>query len=332
MGILASILLFFSISFIPIIGAGIVIFTPLPLVYFYYNRGRSVGVVMIVLATVITWWLLRLQGFESEIISFIAFGLSAIVMGECFGRGFGPTGTVGLPTLVLVIVGILSITAGGLGKDQNPWTASKVVIKKQFEDVLTIGLTQLKERQKELQEEAGKGKSGPTLPVDQLGQDIEALTPQDISNIAEILTSVFPGFSITGMVFFSWLNFLVARAIFLAQKRLAPSLRDLKKWRVPDVLIWAAIATGIMIVVPSASLRLLGINAAPVLALIYFFGGLAVLAFWFEKKTVPYLVRTISYILIFSWPFLWVPFIGLGFFDLWFDFRKLKTKEPDEIV
>ncbi|MBW2141714.1 MAG: DUF2232 domain-containing protein, partial [Deltaproteobacteria bacterium] len=53
LGVLASILFFFAMLIFPVFGIALGIFTPLPLLYFYYRRGRAIGLVMIGLATLI---------------------------------------------------------------------------------------------------------------------------------------------------------------------------------------------------------------------------------------------------------------------------------------
>ena len=56
---------------------------------------------------------------------------------------------------------------------------------------------------------------------------------------------------------------------------------------------------------------------------IYFFQGIAIVAFYFDKKNLPRPLRVFLYSLIALQQFLLLIIIGIGFFDVWLDLRKL---------
>ena len=60
---------------------------------------------------------------------------------------------------------------------------------------------------------------------------------------------------------------------------------------------------------------------------IYFFQGIAIVSFFFEKKRLPVALRFILYSLIVVQQFLLLLIIGFGFFDMWLNFRKLETQQ-----
>jgi hypothetical protein len=69
---------------------------------------------------------------------------------------------------------------------------------------------------------------------------------------------------------------------------------------------------------------LLGLNGVLVLTTIYFFQGIAIVSFFFEKKDFPPLLRYIFYGFIgMQLMMVWLV-SGVGFFDMWFNFRKLE--------
>jgi uncharacterized protein YybS (DUF2232 family) len=56
---------------------------------------------------------------------------------------------------------------------------------------------------------------------------------------------------------------------------------------------------------------------------VYFFQGIAIVAFYFEKKQFPRVVRFFLYALIALQQLILLAVIGLGFFDMWVNFRRL---------
>jgi uncharacterized protein YybS (DUF2232 family) len=56
---------------------------------------------------------------------------------------------------------------------------------------------------------------------------------------------------------------------------------------------------------------------------VYFFQGIAIVSFYFNKKRFPRVIRIFLYTLIAIQQLVLLAVIGLGFFDMWFNFRKL---------
>ncbi|MEJ2284026.1 MAG: DUF2232 domain-containing protein [Desulfobacterales bacterium] len=78
-----------------------------------------------------------------------------------------------------------------------------------------------------------------------------------------------------------------------------------------------------IIPVPQAAIKVIGINGLLILMTIYFFQGMAIVSFYFDKKGLPRFVRVFLYTLIALQQLILLAVIGLGFFDLWVNFRRL---------
>ena len=94
--------------------------------------------------------------------------------------------------------------------------------------------------------------------------------------------------------------------------------------RTPEQLVWVAIVSGILLLVPSKGLKLLGVNGLIIMVMIYFFQGIAIVSYYFDKKKFPKILRGILYGLIVIQQFVLLLVVAAGFFDLWADFRRLK--------
>jgi uncharacterized protein YybS (DUF2232 family) len=62
---------------------------------------------------------------------------------------------------------------------------------------------------------------------------------------------------------------------------------------------------------------------------IYFFQGIAIISFYFEKKRFPRLLRIVLYSLIALQQVVLLVVVGLGFFDMWLNFRKLGVEKKN---
>ena len=71
-----------------------------------------------------------------------------------------------------------------------------------------------------------------------------------------------------------------------------------------------------------SGLKLFGSNLLLVLGTVYFFQGLAIVAFYFERWRVPLFVRGFVYAVFFLGRVVSMGVAVLGLFDVWFDFRK----------
>jgi uncharacterized protein YybS (DUF2232 family) len=104
-----------------------------------------------------------------------------------------------------------------------------------------------------------------------------------------------------------------------------PDYGALDHWKAPEPLVWGVIAAGVLMLVPNFPARIVGLNGLLVYMVVYFFQGIAIVAFYFRKKQVPRVARLLFYGIIGVQQVVMLAVIGVGFFDTWFNFRKLGT-------
>ena len=330
-GTIAPIALFLAILLLPVFGVIVSLLTPLPLLYFYYSRGRPIGLVMIALATLLTGIILSMGFGLAGTALFLGYGLLAAVMAESFARRLTPEKIVGYSSAAILGFGLIVLIILSFSNGQNPWVYGRNMIKGHVQ--VTFKLYQ------ELTDEMQRSRVSPdrvegTVSVTPEGQDKPAaadtgpdqasMETPGLEKLTSVFVLIFPGLIIMGVLLLVWFNFMAARIVLARKESLPAYLADLKKWKVHESLIWFAIGFGFLAILPVSPLRGIGVNGLMVLSLVYFFAGLCVVAYWFDKKTVPYFLRVLTYSLIALQQYLGLIVIGLGLFDLWFDFRKLK--------
>jgi uncharacterized protein YybS (DUF2232 family) len=132
-----------------------------------------------------------------------------------------------------------------------------------------------------------------------------------------------PALTIMSSLFVCWLNLMAAKSVLTSRTLPYPDFGPLNHWRAPEQIIWLLIGSGLSMLLPSQGIKLVGINVLLVLLTIYFFQGMGIVAFFFEKKRLPRFFRIMLYALIALQQVFLLVVIGLGVFDLWLDFRKI---------
>ncbi len=103
-----------------------------------------------------------------------------------------------------------------------------------------------------------------------------------------------------------------------------PLFGDIVRWATPEWLVWLLLAAGFGLFIPNATLSLIMLNCFVGIVAVYFFQGLAIMAFYFRALAMPSLARGLVYALTIVQPFLAALICIAGVFDLWLDLRRLK--------
>ncbi len=142
------------------------------------------------------------------------------------------------------------------------------------------------------------------------------------SDMVAMVQRLLPGLVVANTGLVAWLNVILARQIALLLGWGKPE-PPLFYWTAPEWLIFVALGTGFLLLVPVSWVRYLSLNLLLALALLYFCQGVAVVAAWFNRFSLPRVMRMIGYPLLFLNPFFFL-IITLGLMDLWLDFRRLR--------
>ena len=105
-----------------------------------------------------------------------------------------------------------------------------------------------------------------------------------------------------------------------------PSFQD---WKLPDQMVWAVIAAGFVLMVPSPPVKIGAMNVLIALLPLYFLQGMAIVSKFLVRKNMPSFVRGVVYLLIVILNPLPLLVTAVGLFDMWVDFRKPRTKKSE---
>ena len=223
-------------------------------------------------------------------------------MGEIWVRGYALDKSTLYAVAMATAASAVLLTVGAAFRSMAPV------------EMLKVDLSQNMERTLELYRSMG-------MPMEQ-NQDIPTIAKQMASRMLEIV----PALTVMGCTILVWANFLICDKIVELRKSWSPRWKELKLWQAPERLVWVLVASGFCVLIPVEVLKVIAINVLMVVALTYFLQGISIVAFYFEKKSVPKFIRGMVYVLIGIQQLLTLLVTVLGLFDTWFDFRKLHRR------
>ena len=142
---------------------------------------------------------------------------------------------------------------------------------------------------------------------------------------AEGFAASYPAFLLIGSLIGSAANYALVR---IAWTRLyGPGLFSggaFSEWLCSENLIWAFILSSAALFLGEGMVADAGLNVFLVVLVIYFTQGLSIVVHFLKARNVQVFFWFVLFILIFVQPLLIGLVAGLGVFDIWADFRKLR--------
>lgn len=138
------------------------------------------------------------------------------------------------------------------------------------------------------------------------------------------IADLFWGIVASSILTIMWLNLVISTGI----RKTVP----LRSWKSPDWFVGFFILAGLFILVKYDIVRVLGLNLMIIVAQVYFFQGLAIIASVMTEHNWSKVIRWVIYILILSQIYIMIIVTALGLFDTWFNFRKMIRSSEGDIT
>lgn len=289
-GILFCLLIYGVVFAFPLLGVFVLLFLPLPVLFYRLKLGRNSGV--LIAATSFFLLVLMAKGVAFDTLYFGLLLATGVVLGECLERHMSIQKTMGLTTLMAIIIGFSALMV---------YTTSQG---RTLSAIMTDYMNQSLRIARQLSPE--------------IGMDLD-MTHKLVSSMVIVMPAMFIASFMTTL----WLNILVIKKMLNRKGIIIKSIEHLNAYKAPDMLAWAFIGCAMALMIPSDPVKIAGINCLIVLMLVYFFQGIAVISFFFQQKNTPMALKVFFYFLIAVQVYVLILVIGLGFFDNWIDFRKL---------
>ncbi len=278
------------------------LFIPLPILFYRFKLGRSLGLLILTAVTLIVTFIV---GWNS--IGTVAFlfelGLVGLILPEVFEMNMSVEKTVGITTGAVLATGAVMLALYSLLSTTSPWA----LVSDYLEKSAKLALAMYREM------DASEEKIG--------------ILARSLDGIVYLVLRIMPAIVIVTTLFVVWSNLLLSRFLLRSKQLFCPDFGRLNQWKAPEPLIWVAIASGGLLLFGHPGIKMLGINGLIVIMTIYFFQGIAIVSFYFEKKQFPKILRAFLYGLIAVQQLLLLVVITVGFFDMWIDFRRTRKVE-----
>ena len=300
-GIALTLLVFVVAVRVPVLGFFGALLMPMPTLFYRVKLGRQAciaipGAGMIVVVAVA-------GRLSADVFFFIELIMLGFILGELIERRLSIERTV--LTACTVLVGAI---AGGLFLvSLNAGQGIPSLVSAYVDENLKVAL--------DLYQTMGV----PPESIQRISESLE--------RIAHVLVRILPAMTVTTLLVVTWANLIMARGLLMRRGLPSPDFGRLTRWQAPERLVWATIGAGSMLLLPAQTIKLVGANVLMVLLTIYFFQGIAIVAYYFEHKGVPRPLRIFLYSLVAVQQLLLLLIIAMGFFDMWFNFRRLGTED-----
>jgi len=285
--------------YMPLIGFFCSLFLPLPVLFYRSKLGRKIG--LIVPGAAMTILLVLAGGISIDVVFFLEMLFLGFLLSELFEMNLSVEKTVMYACGGVLLTGVVGLVLYSNLSATGIYSLVSIYIAQNLE--MTVALYQ------------GMGAS----------EEFVQKFSDSLEQIQYGLIRIIPAMVTASFLLVTWSNLLMARPILKSRGLFIPEFGALKLWKAPDYLIWVLIGCGGLLMLPGSTLKIVGLNILLVLLMIYFFQGIAIVSFFFEKKQFPRLLRVFFYTLIAIQQIVLLVVIGLGIFDMWINFRKLKS-------
>jgi len=283
--------------FIPIIGFVAALFIPLPILFYRLKLGRTNGLIIAAITSLIM--VVLIGSLSIDVIFFAGLLLIGFMLGELFELNLSIEQTMLMASGSVVLSGVISLIISSFLSGEGVFAIVTHYVAKNLE--LTLVLYQ------------GMGMSEENIQ----------LISQSLDKIQQVLVTIIPALISASTLFVAWISILLAKPVLVSRSLNYPDFGPLVLWKAPEYLVWGVIGCGLALFLPHTAIKVIGINGLLILMTVYFFQGIAIVSFYFDKKRLPRFVRVFLYTLIALQQLILLAVIGLGFFDLWVNFRRL---------
>ena len=277
---------------------------PFPLVFIFLQRGKQATLVLMSLIFGVLWFLV---GQDQALLFMSEYAVMALVLGEMIQARYPGDWCIGVSSLVSGLISIILLIA--LFGNQE------TTVKDFFEKQLRAHFVQSIETLESVEESEEKI------------EDMKAFVDKTMGAFA----SSYPAFVFIGSLLSALANYSLLRIVWgrIYGSGLFPE-RAFAEWVCPENFIWGFIAASATLFLGQGIIADIGLNLFIVLMVIYFAQGMSIVVHFLKARKVPIFLWLFLFIVIFLQPLFIGLIAGMGVFDIWADFRKIRNPLPSE--
>lgn len=150
-----------------------------------------------------------------------------------------------------------------------------------------------------------------------------------VKSMSQMILMILPAMMVMNFLFTNVVNYLLVRWYFRRnQPPFAIDPADLGAWHLADHVVWVFLTSGIMVMLPSTLLNVVGWNVFILTLALYLLHGIAITVFWLRRLPLPTSGRLVVVVVAFLFvgPLFMLMCMAAGLFDIWLDFRRQRQQ------
>jgi uncharacterized protein YybS (DUF2232 family) len=301
-------LIFFLVALTPFIGAIVIIFIPLPILYYSLKSSRVKGFAILAPSLAISLIFLLIIHAYANVLLIALLAAAGIMISESLKRNYSLEKTISYAVAAVFCLGAVFVLHQSYYRSVAPWQLVEAFIQKQILTSAQV-YAQL------------------NIATEQINT-----IKENVAEVASSITLILPSLFLVTVSFIVWINLLAGRLLFKKWGVPGIDFGDLSFWKAPDKMVWYLIAAGAMVLLSDERTVFIGWNMLVVILFVYLLAGLAIVSFFLKKSPLPTGFRYLIYFLIFAQQIATLLVVAAGLFDLWADFRKLNKPMEDSVA
>ncbi|MDI6687856.1 MAG: YybS family protein, partial [Desulfobacterales bacterium] len=271
-GIAITTLIFAASIYLPVIGLFCFLFIPIPIFFYRSKLGRTTGAIVLVASIIMM--IFMIGTISIDIFFFIELLLFGFVLGELIEINLSIEKTVLYACALVVSAGVLVLFF--------------------YSNISNVEVIAL------ISEYVANNLKLTIALYEKMGMPEENIRffSNSLENIQYVLLRIIPAMIVVSNFFMAWATLLIARPILKSRGLFYPDFGSLNLWKAPDSFVWGVIGCGLILILPDRGIRMIGLNGLIILMAIYFFQGVAIVSFFFEKKRFSSILKFFLYSLI----------------------------------
>jgi uncharacterized protein YybS (DUF2232 family) len=295
-GSILTLALFLAYASLPLAGILAGVFAPLPGAFFSLKSGSRVGAAIVLVSAGV---LAVVADPATMLLYLLQCAVISVALPIVLARGNGGARAI----VVAVAVNVLLFAVAALLYSATAQVDLHGIIRKGIDASIAQTVS--------LYEKSGLK-----------GEELQ-LFLDGMQQAGRLIGRTYPALIIVGLG--SVAGITLACLVRLAPKLPRPlTVGSFRDFRNPDHLVWALILAGFAMLLKDGMVTGAALNVLIVALTFYFFQGMAIVAFFFNRFATPAFMRTLFYLFLAFQPYLAIGVAVLGVFDLWGNFRSPK--------
>lgn len=285
-----TVIFYLSSLYIPFLGVFLSFLCPLPVMFLVIRWNWKTGLLASLVASGIVF---AFAGIVQALTCLLGFTLLGITMGLTIRKGWSSLEVIAWNAVVsllskLTLVGIAIILVG-----RNPLLENIAIMEEALGNVTRF---------------------------------LKNVGEINVQSLIDFMKLVLPAVLILASLFDTTLNFFLGRLVGQKLRIHFPEVASFGQWQMPRSVFWAFVLSWLLVLTGGSTfLGKVGVNLQVVTQILFLVHGLSLVYYFLGRYIHSRALKGVIIVFLLFQPFFSTLLSWLGIFDVWFDFRKIRS-------